>query len=144
MHLINGDWRVEAVSLLALFRLDHLLRQAANKRGSIRAQLRFKGVRVSLNAQLAVGIDHLKFIELTVMRAGDEQLPDAGFPTQAHGVTTTVPVVELPDDGDALGVWRPHGKPRAGNTIHGIRMGTQRFIRPQMGAFGQQPGIHLF
>ena len=63
------------------------------------------------------------------MRAGDKQLPDAGFPAQAHGVTTTVPVVELPDDGDALGVWRPYGKTRAGDTVHGIRMGTQRFVR---------------
>ena len=93
------------------------------------AHLRLEGVRVGFNAQLAVRVDHLKFVELAIMRPGDKQLPDARLTAQAHRVAATVPVVELPNDGDALGVWRPYGKARAGDTVHGIRMGTQRFVR---------------
>ncbi len=120
-----------------------LARQAANQRGGIRTHLRFEGVRIGFNAQLAVGINHLEFIKLPVVRAGDKQLPDAGFPTQAHRMAAAVPVVELPDHGNALGIGRPDGEPRAGNAIHGIGMGTQRFIGAQMRSFGEQPAIHL-
>ncbi len=129
MHFIHGDGGIETVSLFALLALHHFFRQPANQRGSIRAHLRFERVRVRFNAQLSVGVDHLKFIELTVLRAGDEQLPDARFPTQAHRMTATIPVVELPDNGDAPGVRCPHGKPRAGDAVHRIRMGAQRFVR---------------
>ena len=78
------------------------------------------------------------------MRPRDKQLPDARLPAQTHRMATTVPVVELPDNGDALGVRRPHRKTRAGDAVHGIRMSTQRFIRAQMRTFRQQPGVHLF
>ena len=144
MDFINGDRRIKAVSLLTILRLDNLLRQAANQRCGIRTHLRFEGIRVGFNAQLAVGVNHLEFIKLPVVRPGDKQLPDAGFPTQAHRVAAAIPVVELADNGDTLGIGRPHGEPRAGNAVHGIGMGAQRFIRTQMGPLGEQPGIHLF
>ena len=135
VYLIDGNGRVKAVGLFTLLRLDDLLRQAANQRRGIRAHLRFEGIRVGFNAQLAVGIDHLEFIKLPGVRPGDKQLPDAGFTAQAHRVAATVPVVELADNGDALGVRCPHGEPRAGNAVHGIGMGTQGFIRAKMRSF---------
>jgi hypothetical protein len=47
------------------------------------------------------GVNHLEFIQLAVVRAGNKQLPDAGLFAQAHRVAAAIPVVELPDHGHA-------------------------------------------
>ncbi len=78
---------------------------------------------------MAVRVDHFIFIELAVVRAGDEEFPDAALFTQTHRVAAAIPVVELPHHGDALRVGCPDGKARAGDAVHRIRMRAERFIR---------------
>ena len=143
MHFVDRDRRVELVRFFPRFALLHLWRQPANQRSRFRTHLRFEGVRIGLDAQRAASVDHLEFIQLAVMRAGDKQLPNARFPAQSHRVTTAVPVVKLPHHGNALSVRRPNGKACPGDAVHSIRMRTQLFIRAQMGSFGQQPCVHL-
>ncbi|MOA28044.1 hypothetical protein D3C78_1489620 [compost metagenome] len=128
MHFVNRNRRIKIIRLFTLLALNDFFRQTANQRGGGRAHLRFEGIRIGFDAQLAVGIDHLEFIELTVVRAGDKQLPDAGLTTQTHRVAATIPVVKLPHHRDALRVGCPHGKTRSGDAVHRISMRAQRFV----------------
>jgi len=57
MHLINTDGRIEIVRLLALFALRFFTRQAADQRSAVGAHLRFEGVRIGFDAQMAVRIE---------------------------------------------------------------------------------------
>ncbi|MDF3008278.1 MAG: hypothetical protein K0R86_2145 [Enterobacter kobei] len=143
MHFINGDRRIEVIGPFTLFALHDFFRQPADHRGSFRTHLRFEGIRVGFDAQIAVGVEQLEFIQLAVMCTGDKQLPDAGFFAQAHWVAAAIPVVELSHHRDATSVWCPDGEFGAGNAIHGVGVRTQRFVRAQMGAFGQQPDIKI-
>ena len=98
MYFIDGDWRVELVRFFARLGLFHFFGQTANERGRFRTHLRFKGVGVGFHPQITVGVDHLIFVELTVLCAGDKQFPDAAFFAQTHRVTTTIPEVKLSDN----------------------------------------------
>ena len=122
VNFINRDWRIKLIRFFALFSLHNLFRQTANKRRGFRAHLRFEGIRVGLQTQVAIGINHLVFIELTVMRPRDKQFPDSALFTQAHRMTATVPVVELPNHRDPTGVWSPDRKTRTCDAIHSICM----------------------
>ena len=143
MDFIDGNRGVKLVGLLTGLRLRHLLRQTADQRGAFRAHLRLKGVRVGFHPQVAVGVNQLELIQLAVVRAGDKQLPDPGLLAQTHRVAAAVPVVELPDHRHPAGVRRPDGKARPGDAIHGVGMGSQRLVGPQMGSFGEQPDVQL-
>ena len=143
VHFINRDRRIKLIRLLARRRLLDLFRQPADKRGALRAHLRFKSVRVGFHPQVAVSIDKLEFIQLAVQRAGNKQLPDAGLFAQAHRMTATVPVVELADNRYPAGVRRPNREARADHAVHSVGMRAQRFIRTQMRAFRQQPDIEI-
>ncbi len=95
MHFIDGDGRVKTVGgFTLLFHLNRLW-QATDHRRSLRAHLRFKGVRIRFDAQFTIGIDNFIFVELTVDRARYKQLPDAQFLTQAHRMTAAIPEVEV-------------------------------------------------
>ena len=48
----------------------------------------------------------------------DENLPDSGASESPHHVASPVPCVEIPDNADALGIGRPHGKRGALDTFH--------------------------
>ena len=143
MHFIDGDWRIELVGFFTRLGLFHFFGQTANERGRFRTHLRLKGVRVGFNPQVAVGVDHLIFIELTMLRARDEQFPDSALFAQTHRVTATIPEVKLSDHRNATCVRCPDGETSPRDAIHRVSMGTQGFIRTQMGAFRQQPGIHI-
>ena len=107
MHFIDRDRRIKLIGFFAILALHHFFGQAADKRRGFRAHLRFEGVRVSFNAQLTVSIDHLVLIQLTLLCAGDKQLPDTALFAQTHRMATAIPVVELPDHRNTLGVGRP-------------------------------------
>ena len=135
MYFIDRDRRIKLIGFFTLLALHHFFRQTTDKRRGFRAHLRFEGVRVRFDSQLTVGIDHLIFIQLTMLRTGDKQLPDTAFFAQAHRVATAIPVVELTNHRNTLGVGCPDGETRTGDAIHGIRMRTQRFVRSQMRTF---------
>ncbi|MPM76640.1 hypothetical protein SDC9_123639 [bioreactor metagenome] len=97
MNFIDRDRCIKLVGFFARLALHYFFRQTTDKRRGFRTHLRFEGVRVRFDSQLTVGIDHLIFIQLAMLRAGDKQLPDTAFFAQAHRVATAIPVVELPN-----------------------------------------------
>ncbi len=109
----------------------------------MRAHLRLEGVRVRFNTQLAAVIDDFKLIELTVVRARHKQLPDTHFAAEAHRMAAAIPEVEIAHHRDALRVRRPDAKARAVHVVNYRAVRAQGFVRAQMGAFRQQPGVHL-
>ncbi len=143
VHFINRNRCIKLVGLLTGLWLFDLFRHAADKRRAFRAHLCLKGIRVGFHPQVAVGVNQLELIQLAVMRAGDKQLPDAGLFAQTHRVAAAVPVVELSDHRHTTGVRRPDGKTRPGDAVHGVGMGSQRLVGPQMSPFSEQPGIKL-
>ena len=53
----------------------------------------------------------------------------------------TVPAVEVPDDGDALGVGRPHGEEDPRDTTDGHRMGTELLVQAEMAPLVEQVNV---
>ena len=143
MHFIDRDRGIKLVRRSAVRRLFHFGRQVADKRGAFRTHLRLKGVRVGFDPQVAVGVNQFEFIQLAIVRAGNEQLPDPGLFAESHRVASAVPVVKLPHHRDAAGVRRPHRETGAGNAVHGGGMRAQRFVRAQVGPFRQQPDVKI-
>ncbi|CQX05714.1 Uncharacterised protein [Salmonella enterica subsp. enterica serovar Typhi] len=137
MHLINRDRRIKLIGFLSFFAWRHFLRQSANHRRRFRTHLRLKSIGIGFNAQITVRIKQLEFIQLSIMRAGDKQLPNTALFAQTHRVATPIPIVELPDNRNATGIRRPDGETGAGDAIHRIGVRAQRFIRTQVGAFRQ-------
>ena len=143
MHFVNTDGAVDGVGLLAESRLRHFFRQAAYHRCGGWAQFGSEGVRVGLLAHIAVGIQQLEFIKCIERYFGDENFPNAGRGVEAHRIATAVPLVKFADNRYATGVWRPQAEVHAVDAVYFGRMRTHRFIRAQMAAFGQQPGIQI-
>ena len=143
MHFIDRDRGIKLVRRSAVRWLFHFGRQVADKRGAFRTHLRLKGVRVGFDPQIAVGVNQFEFIQLAIVRAGNEQLPDPGLFAESHRVASAVPVVKLPHHRDAAGVRRPHRETGAGNAVHGGGMRAQRFVRAQVGPFRQQPDVKV-
>jgi hypothetical protein len=77
-----------------------------------------KSERVGVQLDVAVRVADLKFVMRTLSHAGNENFPHAGRAEQPHRMKPPVPVVEIADDADALGVWRPDGKAGAGHAIN--------------------------
>ena len=56
--------------------------------------------------------------------AGDEAFPDPRDSACGRGVALAVPIVEVPDDGDAFGIRRPYGEEDPGDAIERHRVGA--------------------
>ena len=79
----------------------------------------------------------------TDINTGEKDFPNAAFRSLTHRVAATVPGVEITDDADALGIRRPDGEGDAVDAIDLARVCAKPFKRAKMGAFGQQPNVHL-
>ena len=143
MHFIDRDRGIKLVRRFAVRRLFHFGRQVADKRGAFRTHLRLKGVRVGFDPQIAVGVNQFEFIQLAIMRAGNEQLPDPGLFAESHRVASAIPVVKLPHHRHAAGIRRPHRETRTSDAVHGGSVRAQRFVRAQVGPFRQQPDVKV-
>ena len=73
----------------------------------------------------AVAVEDFKLVQVTCVQTGNEQFPNAGLATRAHGVQATIPVVETADNGNATGIGCPHGESHAFNAIQGDGVRTQ-------------------
>ena len=59
----------------------------------------------------------LVLVDLALAEVGDEELPDPGRAAIAHRVAPAVPVIEVADHADPLGVGRPDGEMDAAETL---------------------------
>lgn len=104
-----------------------------------RTRLGREGERIRLVRQpLAIAGLDLELVEPASLQARQEDLPDAAFVAQAHGVAPAVPVVEVADDRDPAGVRRPDGECHAVDARHRPRVGAQLLPATQVAAFRQQ------
>ena len=101
MDFVDADGRVNAVGGDALRVVGLFFRQADDFRGGLRPHLRGKGIRVGLEADVAVGVQYFVFVERAFFKVGDEDVPDAALRVEAHDVAAAIPEVEVADDGDA-------------------------------------------
>ena len=69
--------------------------------------------RVALEADELVGSAHRELVVHPLLRAREEELPDAALGQGAHRVGAAVPVVEVADDVDGLGARCPEGEGHA-------------------------------
>jgi hypothetical protein len=58
-------------------------------------------------------------------------------------VATAVPVVEVTDDADPLGVRRPDGECRSGDAVDFAEVRAEALEGAQVRTFGEQPDVHL-
>ena len=69
------------------------------------------------------------------------QTPDE--PRGSHHVNVAVPLIERPDDADALGIGCPHGEPRAGAALVCFRMGAELLVYALVRALAEQVQIEI-
>ena len=100
-------------------------------------QLRLEGHRIGLERlQIAVGADDLVLVDGADRQVGDEDLVDAGVGPPPHQMAAAVPLVEVADHRDALGVGRPHREMHAGHPLVHDGMGAELVEQPQVRALG--------
>ena len=144
VHFVDADGRTQRIGGLACGRARHRRGQRRNDAGGGRAQFGGAGHRIGFLWQaLAEGRVQFVFVARTAGHAWDEQLPDAAFAPQPHRVAGTTPVVEIADHADAGSIRCPDGKAGARDALVRARGRPQHLVRPQVGAFGQQPGVDL-
>jgi hypothetical protein len=85
--------------------------------------------RIRAVAHGVVGAVYPELVQSTDLKPGPEQLPDTRGPEHAQLRLVAVPVVELADQADALGIRRPH---REGNPFDcAVGGGEAARMRPQ-------------
>jgi len=62
-------------------------------------------------------VQDFKFIQCTFSQAGDKNFPDAAISQATHRMTATIPLVEIADHADTLGIGRPGGEDDAVDTV---------------------------
>ena len=84
--------------------------RASHQAGGAGTEFAGAGVRIRLDQQSpAVCVAQFELVT-ALADSGNEQLPDALAGMAAHGVTTPVPVIEITNNADPLGIGRPDGE----------------------------------
>jgi len=58
----------------------------------------------------------------------NEYFPDAGRAEQSQGMKPSVPLVEIANDADALGIGSPDGEARAGHLVNYAQLRAEFFV----------------
>ena len=127
MHLVGRHGRVEFVVLVArthpLVVAPFVLGVPDDRRGA-RRNLVVEGERVSLVDPVhVIARTDVVLVHRAAAEIGDEGFPDARVLMRLHGMQLGIPVVEVADHGDALGIGSPHGELR---TALAVALGSVR------------------
>ena len=104
--------------------------------------LRNRGGVIAL-AILLLGIGAYTAAKMPVDVFPDLTAPTVTVITEAHGMAPAIPVVEIADDADSLGVGRPHAEVDPADTVALDDVGAQPLIDVQMGTLGHQMGVQI-
>ncbi|MCY1238390.1 hypothetical protein D9M72_511260 [compost metagenome] len=120
------------------------MRNLRRRHGSgIGAKLGAPGKGIGFQRQpRAVAIEDLVFIGKAALDAGNEDFPDAGVGAQPHDVSPAVPVVELADDGNALGIGCPDGEVVAVGAVMVDRVRAHLVKEPEVRTFADVVVVH--
>ena len=91
----------------------------------------------------AVLTKDLILVDAAFAEIRNENFPDPGRTSPPHGMTATIPHVEIADDRDAPSIRRPNGEMHTRDALMRQGMGTQNLPDALMGAFGQKVFIHF-
>jgi len=111
--------------------------------GGFRARKHLPCIGVGLSHQLTMLAEDFVLVGMSRNETRNEQLPDTGGATAAHGMAPAIPCVEVADHADALNGGRPHGKQAACHAIDGFQARTKDFPGLEVTPLTQQIQIHL-
>src|SRR5205807_10296232 len=98
-----------------------------------------KGEGVGLvDLEAAAPADDAVLVDGALADPFEEAFPDAGVALYLEGVGALVPLVEVADDADVLGVRRPDREVGSLTTAHLDHMGTELVGQPVVGAFVEE------
>ena len=133
MNLVDGDRLVETLAFGArgdpFLVVPGKIGDVPHDRGRLGPQLRGEAVGVGLLNEIAVvaALD-LELVDFALTEIGDEELPDPGRAAVAHGVAPAVPMIEVANHADSLGVGCPDGEMNAAKTVMRPDVGAQSFV----------------
>src|SRR5262249_29475593 len=78
------------------------------------------------------------FLKGAFIYAWDEDFPNAGLAQGTHLMEAAIPVVEVANDADPLGIWGPDGKACAGDAVGGAEVRTQLIVDAAFVAFAEE------
>ena len=147
VDFINAHRRAQRVALAAFFQpgivgpLEFF--GVPDDGGLFGRDLEEKPERVGVQLDVAVRVADLEFVMRACADAGNENFPDAGGAEQPHGMEPPVPIVEIADDADALGVRRPDGKAGAGHAVSRAQLRAELFVNFPLVALAEQKQIRF-
>ena len=143
MRFIDGDRRVQGIASRRCRRSRPYRLHVGDNRRRLRPKLRRECDRVGLERQqFAQWADDLEFVLVAGTDSREEDFPEA-VAAHAHGVTASVPGIEVADHADAFGIGRQHGKGDARDAIVLDRMRPQFVIELKVAAFAQEMQIDV-
>ena len=138
--LQRARWAIQSSSLPRVVALRHLRRRLRRHLGGERHRVGAVGDR-------AVGAVHPELVQAADLEAGPEHLPHPGRAEHAQLRLVAVPVVELTDQADALGIRRPHRERDAVDDAVGrgeaARMRAKNLPQSLVATLGEQVQIDL-
>ena len=100
-------------------------------------------VGISLQADLPVQVANLELVLRPFAHAGDEDLPHPRQAQRAHLVAVPVPIVEIADHADALGVGRPDREAGAGHPVDRAQLRPELVVNPALVPLAEEEQIRL-
>src|SRR5262249_13530353 len=100
-----------------------------------------KSVGIGFESDQPVLITHFVFVMGSFADSRNKNLPNTRGPERAHLVNTAVPVIEITDDADAMGIGSPHCEARTRDAVDSSQLGTELFIDPPLVPFSKQVEI---
>ncbi len=141
VNFINTDGTAMSIGLGTLWSHGFYRWQATHHTGRVGSQLHAHGKWIRLKLHLALRRQNFKFIGVAQCHLRCKHLPHATFAPEAHHMATAIPLVEAPHHRHTLCIRCPNSKTDPCYPVYHARVGTQFFIRAQMGALRQEPNI---
>src|SRR5215471_10317711 len=126
MHLVNTEGRTKHVALATLIQPGFIgpgeFASIPDYGGILGRRLEKETIGIGFKQDMAVQITDFVFVQGAFAHARYKDLPNTRGTERTHLVKPAVPVIEIADDANALGVGRPDGKAGAGHTINGAQL----------------------
>src|SRR5207302_11305270 len=98
-----------------------------NNRRSVGRHFHHESVRIGFE-KLAPAVLDFVFVKLAGLQPGNEEFPNARITQTPHPVVRAIPAVEVADDADLIGTWRPNSKRDPAPAFVSHHMRAQLFI----------------
>src|ERR1700721_1785503 len=142
MDFVNTHRRTQCVAFAPFFQPRVIgpleLLAVPNDGGLLGRDFKKETERVGVQFDAAMRVANLKFIVRALPHTGDENLPDTRRPEQAHGMKSSIPVIEIANDADALRIGRPNGKAGPGNSVNHAELGAEFFVNFSLVALAEK------